>query len=500
MQVNESSSLEEIQSLLLRGKREDAVRCALTGNQYALALLIASVCDQSIYHAVARAFVDKALPLGTPLHTVTSLFANQTQPIVTDDGKSSFWMSSTQNLGKTWRYHLASILSNQTQGWKKIVIALGDHLLLQGKCHAAHFCFLVSGCPIATSQDRSSRLVLIGCDHNLERNLVLATNDSLEGYERTEALEWAKRKGNPNAVISTLQPFKLKYASMLADYGLHKVSKAYVDNIRKCTGIRNTNNYVSSDPRPPYSTEFVEALNILDDRLCVLMGLPNEFQDMNSKKAISLPSVLSKFVGSGTTQKEKSELDPADIIDVADESHFDDDANISFVSATSNLLDITAKSHQHTNRQTKEHDNKFVPQLSSFNEPVSKTDATKENLTTSKSTDGQSSASFPSYKGTVPTKPSIDTPSRNMPSSKSKSDNPNPKEFPSYKGPTGQTTSTETGVATKNPLDEAPNSAPVKQLSNNNAASTPASAPFTTPVRKDNDKEKEEAPPSSGKR
>ena len=149
----------------MRGKREDAVKCALTGKHYALALLIASVCDHSTYHAVARCFVDKALATGSPLHTVASLFSNQMESADSNSTISNFWKDSSENLHETWQHHLASILSNQTQGWKKIVVALGDKLLQIGKCHAAHFCYLVAGCPVTSETDPSSRLVLLGCDH-----------------------------------------------------------------------------------------------------------------------------------------------------------------------------------------------------------------------------------------------------------------------------------------------------------------------------------------------
>jgi len=45
------------------------------------------------------------------------------------------------------------------------------------------------------------------------------TVEAVQAYERTEAFEWAKRRGNPNAAIPAVQPFKLKFAMLLADFG-----------------------------------------------------------------------------------------------------------------------------------------------------------------------------------------------------------------------------------------------------------------------------------------
>ena len=454
--AQQAASLEQIQSLLLRGKREEAVDCALAGNHYTLALLIGSVCDQSTYYAVAKAFVDKTLPLGTPLHTVTSLFANnQTQPSTIN---RDFWKHSAESLCNTWRSHLASILSNQTQGWKKVVISLGDELISQNKCHAAHFCYLVSGCPSASPQDRSSRLVLLGCDHTLNMNKELQTKDSLEGYERTEALEWAKRKGNPHAVITTLQPFKLKYALILADRGLLNASKAYVDNIRKCTGIINAQDFDTSSPRTPYSVEFAKELDILEDRLCVSMGIPNDNQNNKSRKSMNLPSVFTKLVGGSTSDLKESEASipvPVNLVDDADQ---EDDLNMSFVSATSNILDVTAKSHPNVYRASN-----FVDTMTALPEEKSgipdqplKDDTTKENT----HKHGSSSPFF-------------------MNAAQS---------------------SVATGMSVPNIMDKAPSSAPAKPVEDAKVSQHAApTAPKSSPLKeKDDDKSKEEAP-NSGK-
>ena len=50
--------------------------------------------------------------------------------------------------------------SNQTTGWERIVLALGDRLLQLGQCQAAHVCYLVSYSTFGSpSQMRSHKTI-----------------------------------------------------------------------------------------------------------------------------------------------------------------------------------------------------------------------------------------------------------------------------------------------------------------------------------------------------
>lgn len=113
-----SSNVDEVQELLLRGERESAVSEALTNKNYALALLIASMCDRTTYQIAARRYADEALPVGSPLHTATLLFSDNLD-IPRDEelmdpkasGESSFWCGEEYgNLEESWKRQLASIL------------------------------------------------------------------------------------------------------------------------------------------------------------------------------------------------------------------------------------------------------------------------------------------------------------------------------------------------------------------------------------------------------
>ena len=345
-QQESSSCLSEAQQLLLRGKREEAVKCALSGGDHALALLIASICGPNTFHTTAKYFIEKNLKPGTPLHTATGLYANQIQsPEEAEDQATDFWTERSGSLNKTWQYHLATILSNQTRGWKKVVTSLGDELLYAANTSAAHFCYLVCGRPITQHTDPTSRLVLLGCDHRIKNQVALLTDASWEAYLRTEAYEWAKRKGNPNAVITTLQPFKLRYAILLADFGCEEIAKSYLDSIRKCTGLYPgaPDNAGKQRSMHIYSPNFIQALDVFEDRLSISLGVPSKNAVKRMSK-LGLSSVLSKIVPKSMAPKlDDSFGDPvfnnASFDDANDQDN--DDINMSFVSASSNLLDTT---------------------------------------------------------------------------------------------------------------------------------------------------------------
>lgn len=237
--------MDNVESLLLRGKREEAVHEAIASKNFTMALLVSSMCGRETFQDATRQFADEVFLSGSPLHTLAMLFSGQLHPpedstLHRGQGQSLLWGGSAQELLATWRHHLAAIISNRILGWDRIVLSLGDRLLNLGDIHAAHFCYMVCGCPVTSPLNASSRVSLVGTDHLAPMSRTLMVQESLESYERTEAYEWAKRRGNPQAAIQALQPFKLKYAMLLADSGLEKEAVLYVQSIRQCAGLDNS--------------------------------------------------------------------------------------------------------------------------------------------------------------------------------------------------------------------------------------------------------------------
>jgi len=152
-----------------------------------------------------------------------------------------------------------------------------------------------------------ARIVLVGCDCSPFTNIALMTHEAVQSYERTEAFEWAKRRGNPNAAIPALQPFKLKYAKLLADFGWEVRAKMYLDSIRLCTGLKASTNGVSKTDTV-YSNDFIEDLNICEDRVCESLGIALSRQTSeNEKKTHDRVSSALKSVSSVLTEPRKSD-------------------------------------------------------------------------------------------------------------------------------------------------------------------------------------------------
>jgi Sec23-binding domain of Sec16 len=223
--------LATIQDLLVRGKRNEAVEEAVRCGHFALALLVAGMCSRETYRQVGRQFVEHSLPTGSPLHTAAMLFCD---PQESSSAASSLFDSrDTSQILRTWKSHLASIISNRGPGWETIVLSLADRLAKAGDHDAAHFCYMVCGTPIANPFRQECRWTLVGCKVG-PVDIFLSTGTSIAAYARTEAHEWAKRRGNASAAFSSLQAFKVVYARLLADCGFEKAALRYIRSIIDC--------------------------------------------------------------------------------------------------------------------------------------------------------------------------------------------------------------------------------------------------------------------------
>eukprot|EP00985_Skeletonema_marinoi_P011820 scaffold5613_cov210-Skeletonema_marinoi.AAC.1 len=313
-----NSDLNDVQDLLLRGDRDRAVVEALREKNYALALIIATMCDEDIYQMVARKFADDVLSAGSPLYT-TALLLTDNLPlppghVLRDNPRHglSFWCEDPyQDLDTNWTQQLATILSNKRGNYTKIIMTLGDRLMQLGHCHAAHVCYLATSLSLNNPSKPSTRMVLLGCDHTVPLNRVLMTPEAVEAFERSEAFEWARRLGNKRTSFSALQPFKLRYAELLADVGHEVLAREYLLSIRSCTGIgiitRSKGNPASS-----YDSGFVQSLRELDDRICGSTGAERSSWNANeesSKGSLFSLGRLSALVR-GKESKEEEVLTP----------------------------------------------------------------------------------------------------------------------------------------------------------------------------------------------
>lgn len=201
---------------------------------------------------------------------------------------------------------LPLLFSNRTPGWEKITIMLGDRLMQAGECQAAHVCYLISYGHFGSPSKVTTRLNLLGCDHRIAMNAALMTPESIESFERSEAFEWARRKGNRKGThIPNIQPLKFRYAQLLADFGREELARKYLLSIRMCIGIgSDDNNSAVSDS---YDSEFIDALRLFDDRICLSIGAEMSSWNLQGKstgRASAISNIFKNVLGSKPVEDE----------------------------------------------------------------------------------------------------------------------------------------------------------------------------------------------------
>ena len=366
-------SHERLENLLLQGRRHEAVEEAISNQDYATAFLVASLCDRVTYQKAVRQFADKQLRKGTPLHTVALLFSGQLE-LTLGPSQVFEWGGTDEELLSSWKYHLAAILSNRTPGWDRIVLTLGDRLYNLQNLDAAHFCYMVCGASVQNPLEPDTRVSLLGCDHRDEPSMLLRTRKAVAAFDRTEAYEWVKRQGNPNASIQSFQPYKLIYARRLLDLGREGEALSFFDSIQLCTQAEMegdaqnpSSGYVSDVEVFKSSNSFASAISELRQRFRS-NSLSSAATSEETEKHQSNPAFLGaqEKQGAGLQTRFSAQVTPQGNLfsgnknksypgqlqnmprgeagEKGESESASHEINDSFISAKSNLLDVTGYS------------------------------------------------------------------------------------------------------------------------------------------------------------
>jgi len=131
-----ADAMNRVQSFLLQGQREEALRAAVEAREWPLALLLASVCDRAVYQQVVKGYADEKMMPGSVLHLMSLVFSGQSGDLATG--------TQSDLLHYNWRSNLVAILTNRTAGWDRLVRELGERLIGNGDVVSGHFCSMVS--------------------------------------------------------------------------------------------------------------------------------------------------------------------------------------------------------------------------------------------------------------------------------------------------------------------------------------------------------------------
>ncbi|KAG9145163.1 hypothetical protein Leryth_008955 [Lithospermum erythrorhizon] len=231
----------EVQSLLVSGKKKEALLSAQEGQLWGPALVLAAQLGNRFYVDTVKELALQQLVAGSPLRTLCLLIAGQPADVFSADtaasgsmpGVASYPQQSMQ-LGANgilddWEENLAVIASNRTKDDELVLIHLGDCLWRErADIFAAHICYLVAEANFEQYSD-SARLCLVGADHlKFPRTYV-----SPEAIQRTEIYEYSQALGNSQFVLIPFQPYKLVYAHMLAEVGRLSDALRYCQAVQK---------------------------------------------------------------------------------------------------------------------------------------------------------------------------------------------------------------------------------------------------------------------------
>ncbi|KAL3499609.1 hypothetical protein ACH5RR_038702 [Cinchona calisaya] len=214
----------EVQSLLVSGRKKEALHCAQEGQLWGPALVLAAQLGDQVYVETVKQMALWQLVAGSPLRTLCLLIAGQPADIfstanISMPGAVNIAQQPSQFGGKgmldDWEENLAVITANRTKDDELVLIHLGDCLWKEkSDVVAAHICYLVAEANFEPYSD-TARLCLLGADHlKFPR-----TYASPEAIQRTEIYEYSKVLGNSQFILLPFQPYKLAYAHMLAEVG-----------------------------------------------------------------------------------------------------------------------------------------------------------------------------------------------------------------------------------------------------------------------------------------
>ncbi|KAL8216435.1 hypothetical protein R6Q57_023272 [Mikania cordata] len=233
----------EVQTLLVSGRKNEALLRAQEGQLWGPALVLAAqLGDQHYVDTIKKMALGQLVP-GSPLRTLCLLIAGQPADVFAADATTDGGFPGAVNMSQhptqdhlsvngmldNWENNLAVITANRTKDDELVLIHLGDCLWKErSNIIAAHICYLVAEANFEPYSD-SARLCLIGADHWKHPR----TYASPEAIQRTEVYECSKVLGNPQFTLLPFQPYKLIYAHMLAEVGRVSDSLKYCQAVAK---------------------------------------------------------------------------------------------------------------------------------------------------------------------------------------------------------------------------------------------------------------------------
>ncbi|XP_076931869.1 protein transport protein SEC16B homolog [Bidens hawaiensis] len=240
-EIQTRETAAEVQTLLVSGRKKEALFRAQEGHLWGPALVLAAQLGDQFYVETIKKMALGQFVSGSPLRTLCLLIAGQPADVFAAEATTNggavnmFQQQPTQGqlspngMLDDWEDNLAVITANRTKDDELVLIHLGDCLWKErSNIIAAHICYLVAEANFEPYSD-TARLCLIGADHWKHPR----TYASPEAIQRTEVYEYSKMLGNSQFTLLPFQPYKLVYAHMLAEVGRLSDSLKYCQAVTK---------------------------------------------------------------------------------------------------------------------------------------------------------------------------------------------------------------------------------------------------------------------------
>ncbi|MCD7446910.1 hypothetical protein HAX54_018881 [Datura stramonium] len=155
------TTASEVQSLLVSGRKKEALQCAQEGQLWGPALVLAAQLGDQQDHLCGHS----ACHSGQPAEVFNADSTAQSgMPIATNVAQQPAQFGANVMLDD-WEENLAVITANRTKDDELVLVHLGDCLWKErSDIVAAHICYLVAEANIEPYSD-SARLCLVGADH-----------------------------------------------------------------------------------------------------------------------------------------------------------------------------------------------------------------------------------------------------------------------------------------------------------------------------------------------
>ena len=294
---SDERAIVQVESLLIAGRRGDALKLAIEAKLWPHALLLAGHLGGRHYQETLAIMAKSVCKVGSPLHTLEIVMAGLPQELTASATEAAGMstpvvhaapISKVRELLPRWREHIAILCSNPMNASEFVLKSLGDELWRQGNVSGAHIAYALSK-ERPTPYSFNSRLCLVGSDHRkFPRTYVTP-----RAVQLSEILESALVGSNPQAQFPSLLPYKLVYAGALAEVGKLKRALAYVESVLKSVRSLDKNS-------PEVNVALVGALaSQMEDRLqSVLKGKGGRLADAAKFMVSGVKGLLDRSVSS----------------------------------------------------------------------------------------------------------------------------------------------------------------------------------------------------------